>query len=200
MSHSSTNIGQQYDEIAPWWNEYHQNSTYGMAALTRALSFTSKSGLALDVGCGSGGRLVRKMVSSGFRVTGVDASAKMIELAKRNHPAQAFIHSDVQAWKTYEPFDFILAWDSLFHLPLAAQQPVLEKLCNYLRPNGVLLHSFGLPRGEHEGEWRGQTFHYSSIGTAANLNLLRDNGLSICHLERDQYPEKHIVSIAVKTG
>jgi len=101
-----------------------------MVALTRALSFTSKSGLALDVGCGSG--------------TGVDASAKMIELAKRNHPAQAFIHSDVQAWKTHERFDFILAWDSLFHLPLAAQQPVLEKLCNYLRPNGVLLHSFGL--------------------------------------------------------
>lgn len=200
MSSAVSNIGAQYDEIAPWWNDYHQKSDYGVAALTQALSFTSESGDALDVGCGSGGRLIRKMVSHGLNLTGVDASAKMIELARKNHPKQDFVHSDIQTWETEVRFDFILAWDSLFHLPLEAQRPVLEKLCKYLRPNGVLLHSFGLPSGEHIDEWREQIFHYSSMGTAANLDVLRESGLSLRHLERDQYPENHIISIAVKTG
>ena len=37
-------IGQQYDAIAEWWQDYHQDSDYGVAALERALALLLKAG------------------------------------------------------------------------------------------------------------------------------------------------------------
>ena len=191
-------IGQQYDAIAEWWQDYHQDSDYGVAALERALGFAAKGGRALDVGCGAGGRLIRRLEARGFDVTGVDASAKMIELARRNHPNGRFVQADISDWESRETFDFILAWDSLFHLPLNQQAPVLIKLCTMLADRGILLYSFGDDTGSHRDTWRGQEFHYSSIGVPKNLEILRANGMRLLHLERDQFPEAHVVAIAQK--
>ena len=130
-------IGQQYDAIAEWWHEYHQDSDYGVVALERALGFAAKGGRALDVGCGAGGRLIRRLETRGFHMTGIDASAKMIELARRNHRNGQFIQADISEWESRATFDFILAWDSLFHLPLNQQSPVLTKLCAMLADGGV---------------------------------------------------------------
>ena len=191
-------IGQQYDAIAEWWQDYHQDSDYGVAALERALGFAAKGRRALDVGCGAGGRLIRRLEARDFDVTGVDASAKMIELARRNHPNGRFVQADISDWESRETFDFILAWDSLFHLPLNQQAPVLTKLCTMLADRGILLYSFGDDTGTHRDTWRGQEFHYSSIGVPKNLEILRANGMRLLHLERDQFPEAHVVAIAQK--
>ena len=193
-------IGQQYDAIAEWWHDYHQDSDYGVAALECALGFASKGGRALDVGCGAGGRLLRKLQARGFHVTGLDASAKMIELARRHHAHGRFLKADISEWQSEETFDFILAWDSLFHLPLNQQAPVLTKLCTMLADRGILLYSFGDDTGTHRDTWREQEFHYSSIGVPKNLEILRANGMRLQHLERDQFPEAHVVAIAQKTA
>lgn len=194
-----SDIGQQYDEIAAWWNDRQFASDYGIAQVKRALSFAARGGAALDVGCGSGGRLVKLMEDGGFDVTGVDASAEMISLARANHPDGAFIQVDISDWDTDARFDFILAWDCLFHLPLDRQKPVLSKLCRLLSEDGVLIHTFGDAIGEHTDTWRGQEFHYSSIGISQNIDVLRENGMSILHLELDQFPEKHVYAISKKT-
>ena len=192
-------IGQQYDAIAEWWQDYHQDSDYGVAALERALGFAAKGGRTLDVGCGAGGRLIRRLETRGFHMTGIDASAKMIELAQQNHPAGSFTQVDIIDWQSGSRFDFILAWDSLFHLPLDQQAPVLSKLCSWLNAGGVLLYSFGDAQGAHSDEWRGQTFHYSSLGVRRNLEILHDCGMNLRHLEMDQFPEKHVYAVAQKS-
>ena len=195
----SISIGEKYDKIASWWNEHHLDSDYGVAQVEKALAFTTHTETALDVGCGSGGRFIRRLESRGFKVTGVDASQEMIRLAKTNHPNSNFIQTDIQLWETDETFDFILAWDCLFHLPLRAQKPVLSKLCRRLKDGGVLIHSFGDATGdEHVDQWRGQEFQYSSIGISQNIQVMKDNGLSLLHLELDQFPESHVYSIAIK--
>ena len=81
-----------------------------------------------------------------------------------------------------------------------SQSPVLTKLCAMLAEGGVLLYSFGDDTGTHRDNWRGQTFHYSSIGVPQNLEILRANGMTLRHLERDQFPEAHVVAIAQKTA
>ena len=192
-------IGDQYDKLAKWWDDYHTSSNYGVAQVTRALKFAAPKGAALDVGCGSGGRLLRLLENANFQVTGLDASAQMIRLAKDNHAGANFIHGDIRQWESGLTFDFILAWDSLFHLPLAAQKPVLEKLCRLLSVGGVMIHTFGDDIGQHTDVWKDQTFAYSSIGIAANVDILSRNGLSVRHLELDQYPEKHAFIISQKT-
>lgn len=195
---NTSDIGRQYDKLAAWWNDRHFASDYGVLQVKRALGFAPSGGAALDVGCGSGGRLVQRLQEGGFNVTGVDASAQMIGLARANHPDGAFIQSDISDWDTDARFDFILAWDCLFHLPLNMQKPVLSKLCGLLAGGGVLIHTFGDAVGEHVDTWRGQAFHYSSIGIAQNIDVLRENGMSIRHLELDQFPEKHVYMISKK--
>ena len=195
-SYESSEIGRQYDKIATWWNEYHIDSDYGVAQVEKAMAMSSLSGKALDVGCGSGGRFIRRLRESGFNVTGLDASANMIKLAQTNHPDCRFFVANIQSWDTDETFDFILAWDCLFHLPLDMQEPVLSKLCHMLAQGGTMIYTFGDAIGTHTDKWRGQDFHYSSIGIAQNINILRDNDLSLRHLELDQFPESHVYAIA----
>ena len=191
-------IGKQYDEIADWWNDYHQNSDYGVAALERALRIAGSSKLALDVGCGAGGRLIRKFEAQKYHITGIDASPRMIELARQNHRHLSFICADIIGWQPEGLYDFILAWDSLFHLPLKQQEPVLSKLCKAMKSGGVLLYSFGDAEGSHSDEWRRQIFHYSSLGVTRNLEILHEHGMRLRHMELDQYPEKHAYIIAQK--
>jgi SAM-dependent methyltransferase len=194
-------VGEKYDTIAAWWNQYHFESEYGVAQLERALSYAVRQQNALDVGCGSGGRLIRRLQNSNFTVTGLDASSEMIKLAKLNHPDFKFIQSEIQDWETDETFDFILSWDCLFHLPLSQQKPVLSKLCDRLNENGILIYSFGDAVGDKNvDEWRGQEFRYSSIGIFENTKILTEKGLSILHLELDQFPEKHVYIIAAKAA
>lgn len=171
---------------------------YGVSQIKRALTFATSHRKALDVGCGSGGRFIRLLEAQGFEITGIDASAKMINLAQKNHPDNLFIHEDIRNWDTETQFDFILAWDCLFHLPLNMQKPVLSKLCNMLSDQAVLVHTFGNDVGEHTDTWHKQKFRYSSVGITQNIELLHENGLSILHLELDQFPEKHVYTISKK--
>ena len=193
-------LGKKYDKIAQWWHDQHHDSKYGLAQLEKALNFSVNGGSALDVGCGVGGRLIRKIQASGFSVTGIDVSAEMIRLARRNHSEVSFYVRDICTWDTENKFDLIIAWDSIFHLPLQMQHPVIDKLCNLLAENGVLIYTFGNAVGEHTDTWHDDRFYYSSIGINANLISLIRNGLSIVHLELDQFPQNHVYVIATKPG
>ena len=191
-------LGQKYDRIAHWWHEQHGDSDYGVAQFGKALGFVTNTGTALDVGCGTGGRFVRVLEKWGFTITGLDISDEMITLAEVHHPEHRFFQADICCWDTRERFDFIFAWDSIFHLPYEMHKPVVSKMCDMLNPGGVLMYSFGDAEGEHTDTWLEDTFYYSSIGINENLKLLIANGLSVLHLELDQYPEKHVYVIARK--
>lgn len=193
-----TKIGASYDKIASWWQRQHQQSTYGVSALECALKFLSAPQTALDVGCGAGGRLVEITDRAGLTLTGVDVSEKMCELAASKHPQHRFINADICEWQSTHTYDLIFAWDSLFHLPLEQQKPVLNKLCSYLNENGVIMYTFGDAEGEHTDSWKNDTFYYSSIGIQQNLEVLQQNGLTPVHLELDQHPQNHVVVIAQK--
>jgi len=190
--------GSKYDKIAHWWHSRHVNSNYGVEQFKQALKFTTQGGDALDVGCGAGGRFISLLQDKQYQVTGIDTSKEMIALAQKNHPQYHFIHDDICTWQTNKKFDFIYAWDSIFHLPLHQQKPVINKLCSMLKTNGVFMYTFGNAIGEHSDTWHNDTFYYSSIGINENLNLLMTNGLTIQHLELDQYPQKHVYVIATK--
>jgi 2-polyprenyl-3-methyl-5-hydroxy-6-metoxy-1,4-benzoquinol methylase len=76
-------IGLKYDRIAEWWHENHKDSDYGVTQISRAISYCQNRRNALDVGCGSGGRIFRLLAEHGFRINGIDASGEMIRLAGR---------------------------------------------------------------------------------------------------------------------
>ncbi len=187
-----------YDQLAGWWQSQHQASTYGIAALERAIHFTGARNVALDVGCGSSGRFVNVFIKHSFQAEGVDISAEMINFAQRLHPDVTFYTADISQWQPPKAYSLITAWDSTFHLPLTMQAPVLKKLCAALEPNGVLLFTCG---GGHSndtvtGSFQGQAFAYSTLGVDAFLEILHAQGCTCRHVEYDQYPENHVTIIA----
>jgi len=191
-------LGKKYDRIATWWHQQHRESRYGIAQLSRALQFCSQGGCVLDVGCGAGGRLIRLMQQHRLAVTGIDVSAEMIKLAIEQHPDETFYVDDICSFESSESYNLIVAWDSIFHLPLGQQRPVVDKLCRLLKPGGVLIYTFGDVEGEHEDTWHDEVFHYSSLGIRGNLALLAANGVTCKHLELDQWPQPHVYVVGVK--
>ena len=192
-------IGQHYDAIAAWWSAQAETSSAGLGYLHRAIARCRKGGKALDVGCGDG-RLTKLIADAGFDVVGIDVSREMIALARARAPNAMFIHADICEWQPADRYDLIVAWDSTFHVPHASQQPVVEKLCAALSPGGVLLFTAGGIDGEITGQMNDETFYYSSLSDADYKRILTDNGCVCVLLERDQYPEHHIVVIAIRSA
>jgi SAM-dependent methyltransferase len=192
--------GSHYDRIALLWQGRLRDSTYGVAALERAVQFVELKSSALDVGCGSSGRFIEVLIQRGFMYTGLDISAEMISLARQRHPEVTFHAADICTWQFPERYDLIVAWDSTFHLPLAEQKPVLKKMCDGLNPHGVLLFTCGGTPGPEEisGGFDGETFDYSTLGVNEFLRLLMEYGCSCKHVEYDQYPENHVYIVAQK--
>lgn len=190
----------RYDQIAQWWQTQHQDSTYGITALERAIQFIPQRRYALDVGCGSSDRFIKVFSKHGFQAEGLDISSKMIHLARQLHPDINFYQADICCWTPAHPYSLISAWDSTFHLPLNQQEPVTRKLCNALEPNGVLLFTCGGGHASSEiaGSFQGQNFEYSTLGIEAFLQILAEQHCTCRHLEYDQYPERHVYLIAQK--
>jgi SAM-dependent methyltransferase len=196
-----TKTGQAYDQIAEKWNNDTFNRENGIAQHERAIAFVKNKGLALDVGCGSSGRFIDLLQSNGFDVEGIDVSGKMIEMARHRHPKITFYHADICRWELPAQYDFITAWDSIWHVPLSQNELVLRKLLSGLTPGGVCIFTTGGLDGPEEkiDTNMGPGIYYSVLGIPKTLELLAKCNCICRHLEYDQHPELHLYIIAQKS-
>ena len=188
-----------YDAIAHQWLEPRLDAN-GIRQHEHALRFRPKGGLALDVGCGCNGRFFRLLESQGYEVEGLDVSARMIALAKERQPHVTFHHSDICEWEPVRKYDFITAWDSIWHVPLDRSESVLRKLCGALSPGGVFIWTTGGLEDpeEKQDSTMGPPVGYSALGIPQTLQTITEAGCVCRHLEYDQLPEKHVFLIAQK--
>lgn len=169
-----------YDKIADWFVECRRNSELGKAFLFfDFLELLEPATNILDVGCGGGIPIAKFLVKRGFCISGIDISAKMIEIAKKNFPQASFAKADIVSFSTEEKFGGIVAHDSLFHLEYEQHGKVFAKLYDFLKPNGVLLFTHGGGKGEIEGEMNGEKFFYSSLGPEKLRKVLEEIGFKI---------------------
>ncbi len=193
-------IAKSYDQLADHWNSDAFPRNNGIEQHERAIAFVTEKGHALDIGCGSSGRIIDLLTSHGFEVEGLDISYRMIELAKNRHPNVTFHHADICEWMFPRKYDLISAWDSIWHLPSADQEPVLKKILQSLTPGGVCIFTTGgldAP-SEKVDSTMGPPMYYSVLGIPNTLKLISETGCICRHLEYDQYPELHLYVIAQK--
>ena len=195
---SPQETGRRYDAIAAWWVSQEATASSGLRYLPRAIALCTKGRKALDVGCGSGGGIIAALTNAGFEVVGLDVSPAMLKYAKARHPGVSFIRADICEWPAPEKYDLIVAWDSIFHVPHDSQRQVVEKLCDALAPGGAILFTAGGVDGEITGEMSGQMFYYGSLAAEAYLRIFKERGCTCVLLDRDQYPEMHIVVLGVR--
>jgi predicted TPR repeat methyltransferase len=193
-------IGKAYNQITHLWDRAEFDSNNGIEQHERAIAFVKNRRNALDIGCGSTGRIIDLLLDKGFKPEGVDISAEMIRLATIKHPDINFHYTNICEWELPETYDFISAWDSLWHIPLDQQTTVLTKLIENLNTDGVLLFSFGGldEAAEHTDASMGPELYYSSLGVSGYLKLLMELDCTCRHFAYDQYPDLHAYLIVQK--
>jgi 2-polyprenyl-6-hydroxyphenyl methylase/3-demethylubiquinone-9 3-methyltransferase len=146
-----------HDEISEGWETRHQTGVFrsrtasmlallGQSGLEQ--SRLGQSGLAgqhwLDAGCGTG-TLSRRLAARGCRVTGVDASAKMIAIARAQREDTAGIceFTEIPTIEslpfTDQSFDGVLCASVLEYVPDLGR--CLSETHRVLRPQGLFLLS-----------------------------------------------------------
>jgi ubiquinone/menaquinone biosynthesis C-methylase UbiE len=132
-----------YDEIARTYHE-QRDRFKSNELLARFSSLLPPGGDVLDVGCGAGMPVARFLADAGFRVTGVDVSSSMLELARVHVPEANFVKMDMtQLEFDADCFDGICAFYSLFHVPGTEHLQVLIGFYHLLRQGGILLFCSG---------------------------------------------------------
>lgn len=207
-----TEIAQTYDSLATFWAGQEFDQANGLDAHRRALRFlnaglsseghSNPSRRALEVGCGSSGRLTELLLTEGFEVTGVDISEEMLRLARERHPEVTFHLADITQWEMPQAYHLISAWDSVWHVPLGQQEGVIRKLCQGLMPGGVFIFTAGgLDKpSEREDIMMGQPIYHATLGLPRLMEIIASETCVCRHLEYDQYPEMHVCLIVQKGG
>jgi len=135
-------IAQSYDQLPSHWDGEKFNRKNAIAQHERALQFSQQKRHAIDIGCGSSGRIIELLLAAGFVTEGLDISPEMLRRAQIRNPQQVFHLADICSWEFPQKYDFISAWDSIWHAPLENHEAVLTKLCGGLETDGILF----LPR------------------------------------------------------
>ena len=188
-----------YDQIAENWDNAQFNRANGIEQHERALEFIPKGGKALDIGCRSSGRIIELLLGHGFEVEGLDLSREMLNRARQHHPDLLFHLADICTWTFPYRFDFISAWDSIWHVPLEKQTGVVQKICNGLSAGGIFIFSSGGvdEPGEVTNPCFGQPLYHAAPGIPSLLHTIEDAGCHCRHLEYDGgFPDRHIYLIA----
>ena len=169
-------IAQRYFE----WSDASPSSTR-LAWLDRALDRIPLESEVLDLGCGAGIPMT-KALAAGRHVTGVDLSARQLELARRNVPEATFIQADMTGldWPSAS-LDAVVAFYSLVHVPQAELPGLLTSIHRWLRPGGVFLASMGARESpdEIEPDWLGVPMFFGHPGAKRNRALVRRAGFEI---------------------
>ncbi len=144
----------------------------------------------LELGCGSGHPLGSAIVSAGFRLTGVDQAANMLDLARKRLPEARWIESRIEDFCPDGETAAIVCWDALFHIPRDQHEGLLQRWFQSLRTNGRLMLSFG--GSDHPAfvdEMFGNPFFYDSWPPETMLSLLRRIGFELLLGEYSSHPD-----------
>lgn len=123
-------IGTRYDEAFP-----HKEGQIAVVA-TLLERIDPAGARVLDVGSGTGLPTARQLVDAGCRVTGLDISPRMLEIATKNVPEAEFVLGDVMELSSGSGYQAVTAFFSLLHLPREKIRTALGLIRDALVPGG----------------------------------------------------------------
>ena len=158
-----------------------------LRALEDLVSLLPKEAAVLDLGCGAGVPVTRWLADRGFAVTGVDVSAKQLELARKYVPDATFLRADMtEVVFGPESFDAVVAFHSIIHVPRTEHSALLKRIHRWLKPAGALLATMTITDYEGRDEdWEGwgAPMAWSHYDSKTNVAMLREAGFEIRYAE-----------------
>ena len=139
-----------------------------------------------DLGCGAGEPVSAYFATRGWRVTGVDFSAGMLELADEFVPPMTTVLGDIRD-VDFEPssFDAVTAVYSLFHVPWHDHPGLFARVARWLKPGGRFMFTYatsdytGFDEFEGTKEFLGQELFYSHTTPERLTSQLTLAGLDV---------------------
>lgn len=169
----------EYDKIVDWYAANRQ-SNIGIEEVAKLLESIEPGARVLDLGCGNGRPISQWLIENGFEACGLDSSAKMIDLYRRDFPdAQAECASIEQSNFFSTSFSAVISWGVFFHLPAQIQEMGIRKVAEVLKPGGKFLFTSGKDEGVSQSSMNGVMFTYTSLGSAAYQSMLKTNDLTL---------------------
>jgi len=197
-----------YDSIGAKYASERRLGTREIALLRQFTDRVPAGGHVLDAGCGAGVP-VAEWLSQSFAVTGVDISARQIELARERVAGARFVRADMTDLDFPDgSFDGICSFYAIIHVPREAHEQILTTFRRMLRPGGVVLLCLGAGDLKDDfDEFLGTPMYWSHYDAETNLAMLRTAGFEVLHAERvpdnlaaDDGPKHLFVLARVKGG
>lgn len=150
-------------------------------ALARFMHALPERANVLDLGCGHGIASAH-LARAGHDVTGLDASAGLLGVARRLAPTARFIHAGFEELDAVAGYDGVWANYALLHAPRTAFPEHLARIARALKPGG-LLHLSMLLGDDERRDGHGRVYSYFTEATldamlakAGFTELTRDTG------------------------
>jgi cyclopropane fatty-acyl-phospholipid synthase-like methyltransferase len=181
-----------YDRIAERYSAWTGTALRGpRARFVAALQGRLPRGAAvLELGCATGIPVTRALAER-FVVTGVDLSARQIELARGNVPAARFIHADMTTLDLApDSFDAVIAFFAISHVPREEHAGLFAKVANWLRPGGLFVATLtaGDDPGTTEEDWLGAPMFFSGYASEIEKRQVEAAGFAV--LSADEITEE----------
>lgn len=160
-----------FDQLAPSWdtNLIHDDEKIGVildyAGITKGLN-------VLDVACGTGVLIPDYLARGVKKVTAVDISSKMIEIArsKFSDPRVQFLNADIETLDFSEAFDRCVVYNAFPHFP--DPRNLIRSLADRLIPGGRLTVAHSMSREAINA-------HHDGIASKVSIELMSESELSV---------------------
>ncbi len=124
------------DSIIALPDDYKDETEFYVKLIKKNIKINSET--LLHLGCGAGGH--DYTFKKYFKITGVDISQKMLEIAQRRNPGIEYICADMRSVKLKRCFDAIVIPDSIGYMVTATDlRKTIRTACRYLKSGGLLL-------------------------------------------------------------
>lgn len=156
-----------------------------------------ESVLILDVGSGTGLPFAKYFIDKGFKVLGIDISAKMVKLAQENVPEAEFRELSMTDLDYNNKFDGIFSNYSMLCLSPPFFKDVASRLIKALKTNGLLYIALNEPREAEQNldeqvfvEVMGQEMYSRAYTEREVLEIFTPLGLTLLKEHRETVQSK----------
>ncbi len=195
MKYSNTDITiHAYNRNADKYaNKFTNFESYKEKILLFQKNYIPRHSYILDIGCGPGNNAkILLEQDESHKITGIDLSAEMINIAKDIAPQCKFKVQDIREINPDQKYDAIIASFCIVHLSDNETNTLIPKISKMLKENGSLYLSYmeGNKSGFETTSFSDDDIYFNYFKRDDIIKLLSENSIETIEITSGSYQEQ----------